>query len=237
MTVRGGTYRALLEASRSQLRTDIAEDVAVFCEEHSYKKESELRRAARCFDEQRSWNYCDSESGAEVSSNNHISYILRFLQPSSPLPSIPNRQPHVFIFTSCDLLAVAPDRQLQAAPQNAWGDRAFGALVRGVSSEGRIFLQGSRGYFCDSESGKGFQKGNIPGHAKRHFFLLLRDGSPVPRIAAPEIGYLLLYARAGLVVRVRGDRFRREGGAAEDSWRQVKDNETFYKEFVAAAGK
>ena len=140
-----------------------------------------------------------------------------------------------------DSLTTNEERELEAAPESALGDPAFVALLHGVRSGRRIFLQ--RGYFgvggfIDSRSGGLISQYQIPGAAPRHFLLLLRNGGRVPRFGGSNWS-ILLCKRSGSEVRVDKGRVRLQTAAVGEveRWRKVKYEENFYKEFKAAAAE
>lgn len=239
MTIAGNTFQALLEAAAVQFSFDIRAEAVAFCKEWVYWKKSEERKTLRCFDEERGRSfYCDCESGEEVNVGLFFDSIL-LPRPSSKLPSLPNRQPFVFIRTDTDLLTTNRDRGLEAAPESALSDCSFVALLRGVRSGKRLFPETGVGYFSDPKSAELFLWHEIPGRAeKRRFLLLLREGGPVPRLVHPKVGFYL-WKRSGLQLRFREGCVRREGAAEGDTerWRKVESDQSFYKEFAAEMKK
>ena len=182
--------------------------------------------------------FCDSEDGARVGDG--LPSALRFLRPESPLPSVPNRQPWIWIKINTDLLTLNPKRELEAAPENALWHSGFLLLLRGVRDGSELFLEIGYREFINAKSGMWIGQEDIPGAAKRHFILLLREG-PVPHIVEQrDFGYSFLLRREGVVLRIEQGRVRSVGPPQPpdiETWRFVLNNDDFYKQFVAAAAK
>ena len=182
--------------------------------------------------------FCDSEDGARVGDG--LPSALRFLRPESPLPSVPNRQPWIWIKINTDLLTLNPKRELEAAPENALWHSGFLLLLRGVRCGSELFLEDEDGDFFNAKSGEWiWPQKDIPGAAKRHFILLLREG-PVPHIVFPSLRPSFFLRREGVVLRMEKGRVRSVGPpqpADIGRWSFVWTDDDFYKQFVAAAEK
>lgn len=130
----------------------MGEEAVVFYDELIYKENGEERRAIKCLDEELNWfSHYDCESGIELSGMSIYS-SLRFIEPTCPLPPVPNRLPYVYIKRKTDLVTIDRCRDVEAAPEDALYDCDFVALLLGLRCEGRLFLETRNGSFSDIEN-------------------------------------------------------------------------------------
>lgn len=229
----GRSARDLFFAAKRQLVQSV-EDLPQLCfmEEVFYRRGDEERLAWACSDGLDGVVLLDADNGKRVRTQDLGKSFLRFLHPSSPLPTGSTR-PLAYMRTQADLFTLGSQHSPSPARAGALTNTSFLVFLRGVRSEQQFFFEFQGPCFFNAEAGQFQGQEELPG-VKRHFLLLLEE-SPVPQLPLPSQGSMLLFARSGAELVIVDGAIRCEKSPTDrERWVRLGPEDEFYAEFFAS---